>query len=164
MSSLLSAREVLAIAQSIEENGAEFYRHAVTLHPIKSESAFLLRLAGMEEEHRQTFAMMQAEMYEERMEQGDENFINNMDLYLKAVTDSQNLEGSMFAKYLFSGEETMQEIVSVGMDLEKETILYYVGLLDLMKTEHEKKTIERIISEEKSHIITLAGEFKKLCS
>jgi len=161
MSSLIDPREILDIAQTIESNGADFYRKAAVLHPKIKETAILLKLAEMEEEHKQTFAMMQAELFAGRFEKADQDFINNIGAYLKAVTDSQSLEGSAYATYLFSGKETIQDIIRLGIELEKQTILFYIGLADIMKKESDKKVMKKIIKEERDHIITLAGYLKK---
>jgi rubrerythrin len=152
--------EVLGLAQTIEENGANFYRQAATLHPDTRESEILLRLAGTEEEHKKVFAAMQEGLPNEQ--ESDEQFLASIDQFLKAVSDSSDLEGSIFSAYLFSGEESLSDIVLIGIDLEKETILYYLGLKDLFRDEKDKKTIDTIIREEKDHLVTLAEEYKKL--
>mgnify|MGYP000337452099 CR=1 FL=1 len=160
MSELLSAYEVLNIAQTIEQNGATFYRDAARLHPETDDTRFLLQLAAMEDDHKKTFAAMQRSLGP--VPQVDDDFLTQIDRYLKAVSDSANLEGSVFASYLFTGDESLSDIVMVGIDLEKETILYYVGLKDLFTKNEDISLIDTIIGEEKKHIATLAEEYQKL--
>jgi len=160
MDKLLNAYEVLTIAQTIEENGAKFYREAAKLHKAEADTSFLLRLADMEDDHKNKFTEMQQAL--SPVIGPDPDILASVDEYLKALSDSTSLEGSIFASYLFSGDEALSDIVMIGIDLEKETILYYLGLKDLFTKKQDLKVIDAIIQEEKSHIGTLIYEYRIL--
>jgi rubrerythrin len=162
MEQKLNAYQVLNLAQSIEENAVGFYEQTAELYKSDEIGAMLSKLAEMEREHKRKYAAMQASLGNLHEQQSDDNFLNNMDLYLKAVFDSQSLEGSHFAGVLLRGDENREEILMIAMDLEKETILFYLGLRDLVPGEKDKQTVDSIIDEEKSHIVVLAGELRKL--
>ncbi|MBN2351453.1 MAG: hypothetical protein JXD23_02715 [Spirochaetales bacterium] len=91
----------------------------------------------------------------------DEEF-ESTSLYLNAILDSDDLEGSRFARHAFSGEETAASIVLLAVDLEKETILYYLGMKELFESEADKKVIDEIIAEEKEHLAALVREYREL--
>jgi Uncharacterized conserved protein len=152
--------EVLGIAQTIEENGANFYRRATGLHFEERAKIILLNLAEMEEEHKREFSVMQAELPKQK--QKEDVDLSEMGPYLKALSDSSDLEGSNTASHLFTGDEALSDIVLIGIDLEKETILYYLGLKDLFSSGKEKKIIDNIINQEKVHLVTLVEEYRKL--
>ena len=56
----------------------------------------------------------------------------------------------------------MEEILRIALDLEKKAILFYLGLKDVVPENLGKDKIDRIIDEEKSHVVTLTQELKKL--
>ncbi len=158
----LNAYRVLNLAQSIEENAVGFYEKTAGLYNSGKTGSLFVKLADMEKEHKRKYAAMQASLEDSHEQQSDENFLNNMELYLKAVFDSQSLEGSQFAGVLLRGDESLEEILMIAMDLEKETILFYLGLRDLVPTDKDKQVVDAIIEEEKSHIVILAGELRQL--
>jgi rubrerythrin len=162
MAQKLNAYQILNLAQSIEENAVGFYKQTAELYDGENAGPVLLKLADMEREHKKKYAAMQASLEDTQKQQSDENFYNNLDLYLKAVLDSQSLEGSDFAGVLLRGDESLEEILMIAMDLEKETILFYLGLKDVVSAEKDKQTVDVIIEEEKSHIVILAAELRKL--
>jgi rubrerythrin len=162
MEQKLSTYQILNVAQTIEENAVRFYEQTAEMYDGEGMGNFLRKLADYEREHKQKYAAMQAALENGHTEQSDGDFINNMDLYLKAVLDSQNLEGSDFAGVLLRGDESKQELLMIAMDLEKETILFYLGLRDVVAAEKDKQTVDEIIEEEKSHIVILAEELRKL--
>jgi rubrerythrin len=161
MPARLSAADVLGIAQMMEKNGADFYRRAAELCRRDDEAKIFQSLAEMEESHAATFARM-AKALSPRpaaAETADEEF-ESVSLYLNAVLDSDNLEGSRFARRAFTGEETAASLVLLGVDLEKETILYYLGMKDLFAAEADKKVIDEIVAEEKEHLEALVREYR----
>lgn len=160
MADLLNAYEVLNIAQTIEKNGAEFYREAARHFAQNRDVSFLQSLAATEDSHRETFAAMQRQLSPESV--SDAELFSSIDVYLKAVSDSADLEGSEYASYLLTGDEDLADIVLIGLDLEKETILYYLGLRDLFSRKSDLDIIDSIIAEEKKHVVTLAEEYRKL--
>ncbi len=162
MEEQFDAFEVLALAQSIEENTIEFYEKVCEMHSKKSECDFLLKLADMEKEHKETYAHMQAKLKKVSAESSNADLFTDIDLYLKAVLDSQSVEGSQFASMLLRGDETLREILLIAIDLEKETILFYLGLKDVVRAVEDKEIVDKIIQEEKSHIVTLVGELRNL--
>jgi rubrerythrin len=49
-----------------------------------------------------------------------------------------------------------KEAIQMAIGFEKETLLFFYNLRDLV-TDRDQKTIDRIIAEEKSHVRRLAG-------
>ena len=56
----------------------------------------------------------------------------------------------------------LTEIVDIAIDLEKESILFYLGLKDLVPPEYGRDKLDEIIGQERRHIIQLNGIRKKL--
>jgi rubrerythrin len=162
MEDKFDAYEVFTIAQSIEENTIKFYEKACEMHNKENECDFLLKLADMEKEHKEKYAHMQAQIKKEPVKQTKADLFTDIDLYLKAVLDSESVEGSQFARMLIRGDESLREVLLIAIDLEKETILFYIGLKDLLTNTEDKEVVDKIIQEEKGHIVTLVGELRNL--
>jgi rubrerythrin len=157
-----TAEEVFEMAIQIEENGAAFYRRAAELRENASDKQFLENLAAMEDRHKATFEGMKQQLSD--LEKTQVVFDPNEELllYLKAMADSHGGEGNPDILDLFNGQETMEEIIATAVDLEKESILFYLGLEDLVPVKYGRDKISGIIEEEKNHVAQLNGFLKKV--
>ena len=82
--------------------------------------------------------------------------------YLAVMADTHGGEGSPKAADALTGNESIQEIINIAIGLEKESILFYLGLKDFVPPDYGKEKLDRIIREEQRHIIQLNGFQKKL--
>jgi rubrerythrin len=154
--------EVLEMAIRIEENGATFYRKAAGIQSDPKNREFLEKLAVMEEGHRETFAEMRKTISEK--EKGGKVFdpYDELSLYLSAMADTHGGEGSPSAADALTGDETMEQILNIALDLEKESILFYLGLKEMVPPQYGRDTIEKIISEERKHVAQLTSLLGKV--
>jgi rubrerythrin len=157
-----TADEILEVAIRIEANGASFYRKAAAAQPDESNRAFLEQLANMEDTHQATFEKMRSSL--EPTEKQPTVFDPNQETaqYLAAMADTHGGEGSPTAADALTGDESIQEIIDIAIGLEKESILFYLGLKDFVPPEYGQDKLDRIIREEQQHIIQLKGFRKKL--
>ena len=153
-----NADEVFEIAERIEANAAAFYRRAAELHSGDGESAQLGRLAEMEDRHKATFAAMRAELPERMKEETAFDPYMEAALYLHEAADTHGGEGAP----VLSGKESMEDILRIAVRLEEKSIVYYLGIRDMVPAKLGAEKVDRIIAEEKSHIVTLAEELRKL--
>lgn len=116
----------------------------------------------MEDDHEKYFRTMQDELSDEERSQKALDPFGEMLMYLEAMADMSGGEGSLKAIESLTGDESLPTILHKAIELEKESILYYVGLKDMVPSESAKKKIDEIISEEKSHIVTLKKELDSL--
>ncbi len=145
-----NADDIFNIAIKIEQNGAMFYRNAAEKMEDKSNKQFLLHLADMEDDHKATFLNMQKELKDEDklatfFDPEDENA-----LYLKALADSR-----VFAKKQ-GPDNNFKEILYSAIQAEKDSIVFYLGMKELVPEKAGKKKIDFIIKEEMNHIRLLA--------
>lgn len=156
-----NADEVLKIAERTEENAAKFYRRAAELH--KGENTqFLLRLAVMEDDHKVTFAKMRASLSEAEKQPTAYDPMDESLLYLKTMADLHGGEGDPEQTAALTGRETMEQILLKAIELEKKAILFYFGLEGLVPPELGRDQVERIIAEEKSHVVILSRELNEI--
>jgi rubrerythrin len=150
-----NAKEVFEMAIRIEENGAAFYRKAAELQENPSDKEFLETLARVEERHKLSFETIQEEISEMEKSRTVFDPEEELSLYLKAMADSHGGEGNPDIMDLFDGRETMEEVITTAIDLEKESILFYLGLKDIVPPRRGQERIDKIITEEKQHIVQL---------
>lgn len=84
-----------------------------------------------------------------------------LSMYLKAMADAHGGEGSPDVTDQLTGTESMAQIVETAIGLEKESILFYIGLKDMVPQKLGREKIDGIIQEEKKHVAQLTGFLKK---
>jgi len=149
--------EVLEMAIRIEENGGAFYRKAAQLQSAAKNREFLEKLAVMEDGHKATFTEMRNTLTD--TEKGGTVFDpqDELSLYLSAMADTQGGEGSPSVADSLTGNETMEEVLNTAIGLEKESVLFYLGLKDMVPEKYGRERIDIIIREEQSHIAQLTS-------
>jgi rubrerythrin len=147
--------EVFVMAIKIEENAAAFYRRAADLHEDDAFVPTMQELADMEDEHKRIFEEMRSGINESEKQGQTYDPFNEAILYLNTMADFHGGEGTPAVAEKLTGRESIQEIIHTGLDLEKKSILYYLGLKDLVPARLGKDKIDTIIAEEKSHIVQL---------
>ena len=159
-----NADEVFRMAETIEKNGAAFYRKAAQLRAESDRQnvRFLESLAEMEDVHKATFAAMRADLSEDMREDTAFDPYMEAGLYLNAMADSHGGEGAPTAADQLTGNESMSDILNIAVGLEEKSIVFYLGLRDMVPEKLGKDNIDGIIAEEKAHLVTLAAELRKL--
>ena len=157
-----SADEVFQMAIRIEESGAAFYRKAASLQSDASSRTFLQKLATMEDHHRATFEKMRKRLADMEKQKTVFDPEGELGLYLQSMADRHGGEGSPVAADALTGDETLDEIITTAIGLEKESILFYVGLKDMVPAGYGKDKIEEIIREEQRHIVQLNAFLREL--
>ncbi len=154
MANEFSADDIFNIAIKIEQNGAEFYRNAAEKIDDQENRKFLLDLADMEKSHEKTFVNMQKELKDREkklttFDPEDENI-----LYLKALADLR----------VFSGKEEpandFKSILHAAIHAEKDSIVFYLGIKEMVPETSGRSKIDGIIKEEMSHIRLLMEQLK----
>jgi rubrerythrin len=148
---ITSIDEALGIAIQIETNGKEFYLQAARAQQSDDDSRELLKLATMEDTHRDTFERMRAKARDGRGRPLGSQPV----LYLQAVADAHGGEGDPFEAEALDGSETLEEILWTAIKLEEKSILFYVGLMDVLDDPDDRRALEAIIAEERSHVAVL---------
>ncbi|WP_022665513.1 ferritin-like domain-containing protein [Desulfospira joergensenii] len=155
-----NAQEVFDMAIRIEENGAAFYRKAAEFQDGPDKN-FLITLARMEDRHKERFEKMKNKVSDLEKSQTVFDPDEELVLYLRAMADGHGGEGDPEIAERFTGEETMEEIITTAIGLEKESILFYLGIKDLVPPKLGREKIDQIIEEEKQHVAQLKGFLKK---
>ncbi len=145
----------------LKKNGAAFYRKAASLQNKEVDRKFFETIAKMEDRHQAGFEEMKRTLSD--MEQNQTVFDpkDELSLYLKAMADAHGGEGNPDVTEQLTGQESMTQIIETAIGLEKESILFYIGLKDMVPPKMGREKIDEIIGEEKKHVAQLTGFLKK---
>jgi len=172
MDMTFDAHEVFEIAQRIEANGVRFYQKAAQQPGSVSARMMLLELAKMEDKHLRTFARMRESLPPGGMPPSAINADTEAAAYLRVLADSRVFGGAdspagssptagVSPSRQLTGQESVEQILRAAILLEKESISFYVGLVELVPPELGKSNITEIIREEMRHMVTLMAELER---
>jgi rubrerythrin len=156
-----NAAEAFEMAIQIEKNGAAFYRKAAALQENDEDKKFLETIAKMEDRHQAGFEEMKTTLSETQKSQTVFDPNEELSLYLKSMADAHGGEGNPDVADQLTGEESMTQIIKTAIDLEKESILFYTGLKDMVPPKLGREKIDEIIQEEQKHVVQLTGFLNK---
>jgi rubrerythrin len=150
-----NADEVFEMAEQIERNGARFYREAADKVTSREMKDMFLNMAVMEDGHLQTFQAMRKDLAaQEKAETAFDPF-NEAALYLQTMADDKGSEGLKSPTEKLTGRESAQELLEIAIGAEKNSVLFYVGLKDLVSAKAGRDKVEPIIREEVRHVADL---------
>jgi rubrerythrin len=159
---VFNADEIFEMAIRIENNAADFYRKAASLQSDTENQKFLERLAGMEVQHRKIFTEIRSTLTEKEKDPKVFDPYDEVSQYVAAMVDTMGGEGSPSVADSLTGDETLEEILRTAVGLEKDTILFYLGIKDMVPLQSGQNRIDKIIREERRHVIQLSNLLKKL--
>lgn len=162
MSVFFSADEVLEIAEQIERTGSRFYRRASQGFADANARELFLDLAIMEDEHQKVFAAMRADLSPQEREPVVPDPYAEAVLYLRETADGELFDVMADPSKRLTGKETMQEILRMSIALEKDSMVFYLGIKEMVPERLGKDRIDGIIKEEKHHIAMLTKELAAL--
>lgn len=151
-----SADDMFEIAEQLERNGAKFYRNAAENITDKEARELLIGLAQMEDEHEKTFAVLRSNLSNDEKKTTVFDPEGESVMYLRALADT---------KVFFEKEinvSSMEEILKAAILAEKDSIVFYLGMKDLVPDKLGKEKMEAIIKEEMGHIRILSKELMAL--
>jgi rubrerythrin len=151
-----SAKDIYEMAKQIERNGVKFYQNASANVSGEKEKQMLLELAKMEAQHEKIFADMEATLKGKETSEMVFDPNDEAALYLKALADTR----VFFEKEIQTS--TMKSILVDAIGAEKDSIVFYIGMKDLVPEQAGKKRIDDIIKEEMGHIRLLSKELVAL--
>ena len=157
MTQQFNADETFEIAEQIERNGAKFYKKAADTAPDDASRDLFLELTAMEENHEKTFAKMRAELPRE-------DWTTTVDpegeaaLYLRAVADGHIFDTKKSPADALKGNETPVDVLRMAIDIEKDSIAFYVAMQGMVPAGLGEDKINKIIIEEIGHVRLLSNK------
>jgi len=157
MGLFFTGKELINIAVGIEKNGAAFYDAILTSVKDDTVRKSFQYLADSEREHIKIFRNMLESISDY---QPPETYTEEYEIYLKSLVDSAVFSTEQKAKDIASKISNTDEAIQIALTAEKESILFYAAMQELVK-QSEQAVISKIIDEEKSHLRQLLKLKKK---
>ncbi|MFH1647213.1 MAG: ferritin family protein [Chloroflexota bacterium] len=159
MSIVFSAGELIDIAIGVERRGMTFYDIMAKSTENEEARDIFEGLVNMEREHIRIFQDMLGETGKPPAEAGTPEYTG----YLQALIDDAVFTDDMITSEMASQADSDIKAVELGIAAEKDAILFYYEMRDIMPQRLVPK-LNAIIAEEKSHLQQLSGIKKKLAT
>jgi len=143
---LFTIKEILDIAVRIEENGESVYRRAMEKISNPEFVSLLEWMADEEVNHAKWFSEMR-----QAVETLSKNpFVQEMNQ--EFFNDLMGDQSFSLKEVDFSQVHSINEMIDIFVEFEKDSILFYEILLPFIQDEDVLTQLYKIIAEEKSHI------------
>lgn len=161
MADTFNLDEVFEIACQIERNGAEFYRRTAEIASDAAVKEMLSGLAAMETEHEQRFSELRGQLVSSReafaLKESEEAA-----LYLKAIAGGYVFKKGVDPAAELTGNESLEQILGIAIRLEKDSIVFYVGIKEAVPPHLGRDRVEAILKEEMIHVSMLSERLREL--
>jgi len=161
MEQAMTVAEIFQRAIRVEQDGARFYRRVAGCIADPVKAALFEEFAQMEEAHEATFSAMLGELDE------------SAPPLPATVLDPERqgleewLEGDVFGFHVdlvmqLNGRETLPELLRKAIQLEKESVVFYLWLQEFVDDPVAGSRVNRIVNQEFQHITRLNRELRQL--
>ena len=157
-----NADEVFEMALEIERQGAKFYRSAARVFDDPAMQSMFSELAEMEDKHGQEFASMRKYFFSrEGFAQGFDPDSTASD-YLRSMTQGKIFNLKKDLTQTLNGQNSVKDILKIAIDAERDSIVFYNSLKQIVPKSLGRDRVEKIIEEEIEHIELLSDKINAL--
>jgi rubrerythrin len=153
MSIQLTGADVIDLAVQTEIRGEKFYREALAIADRAEAKSLFGYLAQEEVRHKQVFEGLSPSIV---ITETDPTTWDDVVEYIHATVDSAFFSRADAPIRLVPQGATVNDMVRMAINFEKQTLLYFYTLRDLVQLS-SRPLIDRIVEEEKSHIRRLVA-------
>ena len=152
MGVFFSGKELVDIAVGIEKSGMAYYDAMIKCAKSKKAQTAFAYLANQEKEHIKVYQRMLSSVADAPP---PESYTEEYDQYLKSLVDSAVFSGEGAACTIAESTTSDAEGIDFGIRAEKDSILFYTEMQNLVRRS-DAKVIGKIIEEERSHLKRLS--------
>ncbi len=156
MSYDFNAADIMEMAVQMEKNGAKFYRTFADKMNDQEAKKLLLELAAMEDEHEKTFSAIKRTLSNQEKESTVFDPDGEAGQYLRALTDIR-----VFYKKEMP-VDSLRDVLKSAIDAEKDSIVFYLGLKEMVPEKLGRNRIDQVIKEEMDHVRSLSRKLVAL--
>jgi rubrerythrin len=150
-----NANEILEMAAQIEKGGYQFYQKAANDVADAEIKVFLLDLAEMELGHEKVFSELKNQLTTKEKEAVVFDPNEETSAYLKALADTR----VFYEKDIDT--TSVEEVLKAALIAEKDSIVFYLGMQEMVSEGRGKTMIDNIIKEEMTHIKVIGNRLLK---
>jgi len=150
MSTIFNMAEVVDIGIEKEKARRDFYRAAAEASPDGEVKELFARLAGWEDEHVRRFEEIRAGLDEQ---EPPESYPGEEVKYIQALVDDQ-LYRDTTPERTAAASTDPRAAIDRGIEFEKDAVLFFRSL-GLFLSPDRREIIERLVKEEKEHLVYL---------
>ena len=154
-----SAVEIFGIAEQIERNGVRYY-NAAAEQASGDLKDLLLELARMEEEHEKTFVDMRSRLDQAPLTLDDTPANAEVNAYIRAMAEGRVFD--LRADPVDAVTPDAGAVLRKAIELEKDSIIFYIGMKELVPGARQQAQVHEIIRQEIRHIGMLSNELAAL--
>ncbi|MFC1899716.1 ferritin family protein [Chloroflexota bacterium] len=160
MSLSYHGNELINIAIGIERRGIIFYDIMTRSTENAAAREIFQYLLDMEQEHVKIFQDLfsASDKYE-----APEIYSEEYEAYLEALVESAVFTDDLATSEMASQVDSDIKAIELSMSAERDSILFYYNMKEIMPR-RAQATVDKIITEEKSHLIQLSAFKKKLAA
>jgi rubrerythrin len=155
---LLSLHEILDMAHEVELNGEILYRRAADMVMNHRSRKMFVELADLEAEHAETFLKMRQELPGRSAIDPDAQTRQHMRAFAAGHIFDRNADPVELLKQVHG----IEGILKLAIQVEKDTVIFYIGFQDLLRSADSEDRLEKIIHEEMAHIYKLSDFLRTL--
>lgn len=147
--------EITKIAMDMEKEGQEFYHKAATLNKDDKLRSIFVLLEEQEKKHAELFYNLHKMLSELHNISDEYLYDENVSSYMKAL-----VENKVFKEYelnLVKNMSSMKDAIHIGINSEKNSILFYSEIIKNSKSEEILQVLSTILEEEKKHLVDLTN-------
>ena len=148
-----NADEVFEMALQIERNGENFYAKASDIVTDPKAREMLVKLRDMERNHQKIFSHLRQKLRDPAIEPLVFDPDGQLGLYLRAAADTHVFNINQNPQDMINDNSSAREIMNVAIQFEKDSIVYFLGMEDMVPEKLGKENVTRLINEEKQHIL-----------
>ena len=162
MTQVFNADEVFKIGVEIERNGRAFYQAAANTTEDADLKKLFEELSDWEARHVELFEGLRSSISGKIGAEIPFDPDNMVHLYLKAVADNSVFVQNSDTAELVAELKTLVNILKKALEFEKESVVFYSSMKEIVSEALGKEEIDKLIHEELNHIGQLTKEVRAL--
>lgn len=161
MGVIFSIEEILDIAVQIEKNGCAFYKKAAEKTVNPEAKKLFQELADWEVQHIDIFSRLKEELVTASTQLVFDPD-NEGTLYLNAFAGGHVFDLQRDPASEISDNTDVEDVLKMAIGLEKDAIVFYLGLKDLVPENLGKDKVDSLVREEMTHVRILGDHLRDM--